>query len=311
MPLFRFSCSALLLAAGFFAPLANAATTLNDAYSLWLFDAASSGNATAAQILDSKGGHNATSTNAGNSPVWTTVPSVGPAGGAAVNTNRGLSFSPIVVQNAGATVLDSFTPATFSTSTGGIAGSSSILTRFLWAGVPSASDDNPNPGYQWILSNGYGGSGVGYLFGINTNSNKLTVLTSSGTGNSTSVSSFTLTAGLWYDVAVVVDATTNTSSFYAYAAGGSFLSSEGTSQFVPTTANNGLLFGAEGTGSGTGNQRKAFNGTMDYLAMFNTSVSKADVQAIFAAPEPSRGLLLTGGFMLLLLQRKRRSAVSC
>ncbi|HEY1082725.1 MAG TPA: PEP-CTERM sorting domain-containing protein [Prosthecobacter sp.] len=293
------------------------AVTLQDADSFWKFDGGSSGTATNAQIVDFTGNHVATSASRLS---WnTSVPATSPAGGIPVDTlGRALNFGPTTVtKNDGAAVNDSVAAASFLVSNGTVSGNFSVITRAVWDGVVPGGDDAL--GYHWLLNNGLGGSGAGFLFGVQAqdsgNSGRLSYYTSA-TGVASGISTLAMTKGVWYDIGIVVDmgdnnAATladNTVTFYLYGPGGlqtQTISGIHVSDLTSVAPGGNLLVGSESAGTGTSNQRKTYNGSLDYLAIFDVSMSQQDVLAIMAAPEPGRALLLVIGLAGLLMRRRR------
>lgn len=305
-----------------------AAVSLQDADSLWKFDGAASGTATNAQIVDATGRH--TNVTGATNLTWkTNVPANSPAGGTPVDTlGRALSFNPVTTAIGVGAADDTVTAATFRVADATVSGNFSILTRAMWDGpVPGAEGITPNdtPGNYWLLNNGVGGNGIGSLLGFLGSADgetaRLSYYTSTGGtfgGTRTVNSTAALTKGVWYDIGIVVNmgdnsAATladNTVTFYLYGPGG--LQTQTVSGMyisdVTTAApasNAVLTVGSESVGSGASNQRKTFNGSLDYLAIFDQSLSQADVVAIFAAPEPTRGFLVMLGLVGLLARRRR------
>lgn len=308
------------LAAASLLPVSAQAATLLDASTLWKFDFASSGTPTNAQIIDSSAiAPTATVTNSARL-TWTTVPANGPAGGAAVDTiGNGMQFTPLVTVSTPGDAADTVQAAAFVATGANVTGGAAVVMRLRWDGRPAGLDDNL--GYQWLVNNGYTGAGNGFLFGISSSdlvTGRLSVLTS-GTGatNPNSSSTFTLQTGIWYDLAVVfddlgdADIATGRVTYYLYSAAGGLQTTVINNAYIPTaTGNSNVIVGTESFGTGTGNNRKSFYGAMDYLALFDTSLTQSEVLAIFAAPEPGRGMLLLAGGLLMGLRRRRPSRVS-
>lgn len=299
--------------------------TLENADSLWKFDGADSGTASNGQIVDATGNHVAI--NAARLSWNTTVPANSPAGGWPVDTiGRALSFDPYVTIAGAGTSDDTVAAAAFQVANGTVSGNFSVLTRWNWAGpLPGADGVTPNdlPTNSWLLNNGLGGSGIGFLFGILGNSDgetaKLAYYTSSGgsfSGTRTKTSTLSFAKDTWYDVGIVVDmgdgdASTiadNSVTFYLFGPDG--LQTETytgmyISDATTTAPNTTLTVGSESSGTGSSNQRKTFNGSLDYLAIFDESMSQEEVLAIFAAPEPGRVMLSLLGFLGLIVCRRR------
>ncbi|GAA5136813.1 hypothetical protein GCM10023213_12510 [Prosthecobacter algae] len=299
--------------------------TLQQADSFWKFDGAASGAASNAQIVDFTGNH--TASNATRLSWNTSVPATSPAGGAPQDTlGRALSFDPFVTVVGAGTADDTTAAATFQVANGTVSGNFSVLTRAMWDGpVLGADGVTPNdvPGNYWLMNNGLGGNGIGFLFGLLGNADgqtaRLAYYTSAGgsfTGTRTSTSTLAITKGVWYDIGMVVDmgdgnAATpadNSVTFYLHGPGGlqtQTVTGMYISDATTTAPSSTLTVGSESGGVGTSNQRKSFDGSLDYLAMFDESLTQAEVQAIFAAPEPGRALLLGLGLAGMLLRRRR------
>lgn len=159
---------------------------------------------------------------------------------------------------------------------------------------------------------------MGYLFGlsgVDENQARLRYL-NNGAGVTSATSSFILNKGVWYDIAFIVndggDSSTtadNTIRFMANSSeyglqtsltSGVYISG---AQTVMPSAN--MLFMSESTSSGTGNERKAFDGIVDYIAVFDVAMTDAEALAILGVPEPSRALLLSAAMGVLLYRRRR------
>jgi hypothetical protein len=329
VPFLLIMASALMLGT----PL-GAVVTLEDADSFWKFDGGTVGSAaTNTQIVDS-------SLNSATHPVsssanlsWVAGPAGGNYGGIAQGVGgHALKFNPVVTTQVAGSGADTVAAATFLATNASVSGSSTMITRLRWDGqIPLQAgggfiDDNTN---QWIVANGFGGwnesilGSLGYMFGLTTtgglyyytaaaNASNDPPQTPSGASHSFQPSGFTFTEGQWYDVAMVLDdfgdasKTTGQVTFYVVGPNGevqTFIS--GTNVWISPTSNANLLVGSESAGTGSVNQRKAFNGAMDYLALFDTALTRDEVLAIFAIPEPSRALLLLTGLSTLAMRRRR------
>lgn len=285
------------------------ADALTNAAALWKFDGASSGFVTsAAQIVDSSGnGHNATAmTNPGNTNIaWASVPLTGPGGASTVNPfgseGRGVSLQPYVVTPG---LTDTVQTVGFTVNNFSVTGSATIATRFLWDGYIS---DDPDARNAWMYNNGYGASS-GWLFGMVSDQLRLFQF---GGGLSTFAATLTIQTGIWYDAVAVLTENgesggpTDSVSFYIFPDGGSLY----TTNITGTITNrSGTIsnIGGETLGQGSSNQRKAFDGTIDYLAVWDRALSQEEVLGLII-PEPSAVALLgAGGVVLGLLARRRR-----
>jgi len=318
--------SQLIVCAGLtFSAFSHAAVTLADADSLWKFDG-TGGTMANNQIIDSSA--NAHVVNNNQNLFWTTVPATGPYGGASVDPlARGLNFRPVLVtavtgvgSSGGHVDNDVVNAAGFSASNATVTGSSTFVTRLKWDGALTGFDDNV--GNYWMVNNGMGGKNLGSMMGITATGTLAYYTAALASGDAGYVaaatytynSSITLVKDVWYDIAMVVDDLgtindgTGRVTFYAVPAttGALLTSISGNNLWVTNTSNSGLTVGSESLGAaGNSNQRKTLNGTMDYLAMFDTALTQNDVLGIFAVPEPSRGLLMLFGGMMLLSRRRR------
>ncbi|TLD69546.1 LamG domain-containing protein [Phragmitibacter flavus] len=319
----------VLLATALCCSPASAVVTLESADSFWKFDGGTvSTAATFTQVVDSSvNNHQVTSGNFANLS-WVAGPANGPYGGAPQYPGgHAIKFSPTVTTQVTGTGADTVSSATFIATNASVSGSSTMITRMRWDGaIPLAAgggfiDDGTN---QWIVSNGFGGwsepslASFGYMFGLNTNGSLYYYTAGAGAGQTSSGASHVynpaaiLNVGEWYDIAMVLndngdaDKKTGQVTFYLVGANGilSTFTSNATT-WVSPTSNGNLLLGSETPGTGSGNHRKAFNGAMDYLALFDTALTQQEVLAIFAAPEPSRAVLLLSGLCSLALRRRR------
>ncbi len=287
------------------------ADALTNAAALWKFDGASSGYVTNAnQIVDASGnGHVANSmVNPGNTNIsWAPVPLVGPGGAGTVDSfgseGRGMSLQPFVV-SAGLT--DSVAAVGFQVNNFSVKGSATIATRFLWDGYIS---DDAGAQMTWLYGNGFGVSN-GWLFGIQ-NSGSTGYLRLFQLNFTTFDSAYAMQTGIWYDAVVVLKediesgGTGDSVDFYIYPSSGSLFTTNRTGTIWTNAALTSLI-GNETLGTGTGNTRKAFDGTIDYLALWDRALSQEEVLGLII-PEPSSiCLLAAGGVALALLGRRRR-----
>lgn len=286
---------------------------LTDAKALWKFDYASNGFVTAAsQVTDSSSnGHTASAmTNPGNTNIsWATVPATGPGGASAVDSfggqGRGVSLQPVLVTSGGT---DTVSSVGFTVNNMSVTSSATIATRFMWDGYIS---DDSGAQMSWMYANGFGASN-GWLFGIqNTGSNpqlKLFQL-----NFTTFDSGYIIQTGIWYDAVVVLKenieegtGTTDTCTFYLFPSGGSLLTTNLTGT-IWTNSTTTTLIGNEAFGQGSGNQRKSFDGTVDYIGIWDRALTDPEAQSLII-PEPSSFTLLAGGCLALVavLRRHRR-----
>lgn len=277
---------------------AQAASVLDSAEALWKFDAADSGAVSAAQITDSNNSHDATSTTQTGSASlnWTTSPAVGPGSLDAVDVftdhGRALEFNAAAETSGGSSA--GYTVSGFKTT-----GSATIATRFRWDGNVASS-------LSWLYSNGNAVNG--WLLGIN--GNQISHYQHTTTYHTIPGSLPNLTLGTWYDLAVVIRddvesaQATDTFTFYLFPAGDHLYTQtvdRGT-LFVDTTTTGNTLVGGESLGTGTGNQTKGFSGAVDYIAIWDTALTDAQVRSLLI-PTPAA---LPAGLMLIGLTAMRR-----
>jgi|GEM_PF-3012248 len=291
---------------------APAAVTLEDADSLWKFDFANTGVASNTQIIDSTGNHTANSGSLANLS-WINVPATGPYGGPSIDQlARGLAFTPkLIALDAGTNGEDSIQAAGFTSTNATVSGNATLVTRLKWDGLVEGMNDAAGP---WLLNNGLGADS-GWLFGLTTTGalnfyNAPSAVAS--VSRTYTPGGSNLNVGEWYDIAMVLDdlgtAGDNTGrvTFYLVGEDGTVQTFTSTDNMLITNLSGGtLVVGSESLGTSTGNSRKTFRGEVDYLAMFDSALSEADVLNIFATPEPSRAFCLALGVGALLLRRRR------
>ncbi|QNN25361.1 PEP-CTERM sorting domain-containing protein [Planctomycetales bacterium ZRK34] len=292
---------AALAAVGLFGvQQASAGPILDSAEILWQFDYADSGSpVTTGQITDSSGnGHDASSVVEGSLLNWTTVPANGPGGASTVGSAaRGLQFNPVV--NIPGTADDVTSPGFIAAGDAINGTSSTVFARFYWDGYVS---DDANAQMFWLLNNSLGSGGVGYLFGVRNDN--LSLHMTNGSFDSTQLK---LTPGSWYDVAAVFDdkgdgdTANDEITLYLYKNGQ--LLSHTISHVVPTTGGStNIIVGSETLGTGSVNHRKGFDGTVDYIAFWDTALSEGQISAL--VPEPATlGMFSLGA--LALIRRRR------
>ena len=268
----------------------------DDVKAWWHHDFAASGVITNPNdIRDARDWYNPGSyqaTSVQGTPEWTTaVPSQGPSGGQILG-GRGMEFSPAVT-------LDTSSNPTYVVADGyyvsdlALGGDSTILTRFQWDGYAA-----PNlSATAWMYFNSLGGSGTGWIMGLTGGGGSPTLYTTIGGSHATSWST---TPGTWYDLAITVDDndTSDVIRFYRRSDGGNF---EGpftlTGNFVNSSAGtSGTRVGFEGAAGGAGtNGPKAFDGTMESLAVWDRTLSTDEVRAAFGFPDQAWTLGIDGG----------------
>lgn len=263
------------------------AAVLDSATALWKFDAADSGAVSQAQLVDSNNGHNATSTTNTSLMSWTTTPAVGPGGTDAVDVfgdhGRGLQLNPLNTPGD-----PDFVDSTgFTVSNFTVAGSATFLTRFKWDGFVTDEERT-----SWLYNNGHGGS-TGWLIGLQfiggqARLGQFQYLN----GNMRSPTSFVIQTDVWYDLAIVMldDAEEGAGSdqlrFFLKAAGGPLLTAIINGP-VNSTSGANTLVGSEILGSSaTGNIRKAFDGTVDYIGVWDGALTDQQVLSVIV-PEPA------------------------
>ncbi len=116
----------------------------------------------------------------------------------------------------------------------------------------------------------------------------------------------TMQTGVWYDAVAVL--TENGESggvgdsvaFYIFPEGGSlfYTNRSGTLTTQSTTSSQ---IGNETFGVGNQNQRKSFDGSIDYIAVWDRALSQDEVLALII-PEPSSIILLALGGLVFMLR---------
>jgi len=251
---------------------------LDKAVALYTLDFADSGAVQgASQIKDSSGnGHHASAVSSPSEMTWIRVPATGPTspqGTPSVGPKaRGLDFAPL---GDGGTLHPVFTVA----SGFPLSSPQSIVSRIRF--------DGPLEGSQqaWIFNKSNAQDGRGYLFGIREVGKDFVLAVYTTAKNSTkSASKLILTPGAWYDIAVVwddhgtEDASDDTLSFYLGGKDG--IQSQTFSRItLPTDLENGFLrVGAE---SADPKVLKAFDGAIDYVALFDSALSSDEIKSLF------------------------------
>jgi hypothetical protein len=244
----------------------------------WQFDKAASGTiSTATDIRDARAWYNTgnyKATAIEGTPEWTaTVPARGPGGGQTFG-GRGMLFSP-------ATDGTNVSPDGFLVNNLALAGDVALVTRFKWDGYAADVND------AWIYGNGFDfATDKGWLLGLSgTNGNPFLL---HGQNYAFSVP-WTTTAGKWYDLAIVLDdnGAGGAIKVYRWEEGGNIQSWTPSSPSAYTglvNTTSGTRVGFEDNG---GNARKAFKGTIENLAVWNRTLSTAEVHEAFGWPNPS------------------------
>ncbi|QNN21618.1 PEP-CTERM sorting domain-containing protein [Planctomycetales bacterium ZRK34] len=224
------------------------------------------------------GGNHASSIQ-GTPEFTATAYPAGPGGGQPYG-NTALTLSPFV-DTGEVTTADGFTVNGFSVS-----GSSTIVTRLMWDGYATTTQNS-----AWLYNNNFqygdpnSNAGGGFLFGVTGSTPNLTLLF----GNQNTVSSMTMTAGVWYDVAIVLEnnGANDTISMYRWEDGGTFQQASYNVNFITdTTFSNNTYIGYEAAGPGTGNAQKAFDGSLDHLAVWDRALDVDEIHHAFGAPQP-------------------------
>lgn len=249
----------------------------DDVAAWWHLDFADAGTPAATEIRDARTWYDAaayTATSVQGAPTWTTSVSAGgrgPAGGQ-VYGGRALDLSPTV---NGTTV----TPDGFNVSNLNLSGDATMVTRFKWDGYAAPATSQS----AWLYNNAHTANG-GWLFGLTGGSAVPTVL-QYPTGQFSPA--WTTTPGTWYDMAVVIDenGANDTVTFHRWEDGGNLQSQ---------TFNANWDFNAVGT-SGThvgfeaptgDNSVKAFDGSVDHIAVWNRALDVNEIAHAFGAPSP-------------------------
>jgi len=155
------------------------------------------------------------------------------------------------------------------------------------------SNKNPATGGVYVVSTGAG-----------TSDNRLMVIGGENSDTGT-------TDGTWHYLAIVHDPIAGVIKCYT-AQEGDTQTTEWTTAVTrddgPTTFQNmviDMIIGGQGLTTGT--PGLPYTGLIDEVAVFGSSLSKSQLDAHITAaiPEPATMLLLTGGFMAVVLRRKR------
>ncbi|QNN21880.1 PEP-CTERM sorting domain-containing protein [Planctomycetales bacterium ZRK34] len=297
-----------LLAAGMFAFIAAAApaAVVDSAEALWKFDAADAGSVSLTQVVDSNNGHDATNLSNAGLMNWTTTPADGPTVDLYTDHGRGLQLNP-TVQTPGDPE-DTVNAAGFSVNGFTVTGSATFATRFKWDGF---ANDDASGQSAWLYNNGHGAS-TGWLVGIQNLGGQTRIgQFQYQNGAMRSPASMVINTGVWYDLVVVMlnaaeeGSGTDQLRFFLQADGATVQTAVINGAVNATSAANTYV-GSEALGTGGGNVRKAFDGTVDYIGVWDSALT--DEQAIsILVPEPTSisviGLL--GG--AAMLRRRRRA----
>ncbi len=255
----------------------------DDATAWWHFDMADSGVITNANdIRDQRnwqtpGGYKATAVH--GTLEWTNAAVVSPGGGQNFG-GRSLEFNPLV---SGTNVQ----PDAYQVDNLTLTGSSTVLTRFKWDGY--TSDEST----AWMYNNAFhygdptvAGNG-GFLFGIAGSGNDLRYLF----GNQGVVSNLSVTPGTWYDAAFVLtdNGSADKAEFYLWGEGGALQHETYNVNHISTAIGpNTTIVGGESTSTTPtgGNAKKAFDGQMNHLAVWNRAISEEEVNEAFGYSPP-------------------------
>jgi hypothetical protein len=277
---------------------ATAASILDSAEALYKLDYANSGSvATAGNFTDSSGnGHNATNIYGGTNFAWTSVPSTGPTGGPAIDSpaDSGLSFTQ--ADDTGTA------KAGFAVASGlSLSGSQAIMSRIKWGGYLTGQNQ------AWIFNAALASEGTGFLFGIKPNGtdNVLTINTSKiggGADQNILATSLKLTLDTWYDIGVSWDSTNSSLTFFLGSAADGVQSQTFTDIVMPLDSTGFFRVGAQSPQ--TPSNLKAFNGSMDYAAVFDQAITEAEFTTA-TIPEPSSFALLGIAGLLAVAARRR------
>lgn len=272
---------ALLSGIGFWSLLGGQSwgSIYDTATAWWHFDYADSGTITdPSEVRDARdwytpAGWKATSIY--GTPEWTIQSVSGPGGGQNYG-GRSILFTPAV--DPGGNV----TPDYIEISNLALAGSSTLVTRFRFDGY--ASDWTAT----WLYRNAFGygdpnqpGYG-GWLFGLEGTNRNLRLLF----GNVSFRASLTVNIGTWYDAAVVVtdNGTNDSIEFYLWDENGALQYQKITTDRI--TKNIGSAYTRIGAEDAAGNAKKAFQGAINHLAVWNRALSTAEVLEAFGYPGP-------------------------
>ena len=215
-------------------------------------------------------------------PGWTNEV-VSPAGG---NTYGGKSMYFQAPTNAtGAAWSDSFRIADTALS---LNNSATIVTRFRWEGYANASEQK----VAWIYNNGLGWADyTGWMFGIRDGSAFSGSLGMYVGRTPYTLSSISVTTGVWYEAAAVLtdNGTSDTIEFYLWKEGGTLkyqkLNSSAVTNASPSIT---TTIGAESSNNGysTGNSIKCFKGAINHIAVWDRALSYEEIVEAFGHPQP-------------------------
>ena len=215
-------------------------------------------------------------------PEWTAVaPTQGPGGGQVLG-GRGMEFTPAV---SGGVVT---APDGYLVSNLTLSGDATLVTRFRWDGIADAGQP-----IGWLYNNAHGAN-AGWLFGLNGANGEPRAYRYPQ--NNAQVG-WTTQTDTWYDMAVTFESTGASSAnvtFYRWEEGGAF------QQSAPIAVNwdlgltgSGTLVGSEAVSGG--NARKAFDGTVENLAVWNRALSAADIHEAFGYSDATWSIGIDNG----------------
>ena len=259
------------------------ADVYSDAVAWWHldYDANTNGLVELAEAKDqltwsAGGGYDATQVL--GTPEWTTNTPAISAGGGRFYGGRALELTPVVVSNnvtADGLRIDNLS----------VTGDCSVGTRFYWNG---SAGGHPS---AWIYNNGFNyGPTNGFIFGVmSATVNPRLAIYHGQNGRS---SSLTVESNVWYDAAVTIDdnGTNDVITFYLWEQDDSVAAALPALQkaFLNVGNFNGRVEAGRGTRIGyeneTGTNVKAWDGTIDHIAVWDRALSELEVREAFALP---------------------------
>lgn len=278
---------AVLLAMAFVLALPAQATVYDDVAAWWHCDYDVGGDNLVTDILEIRdqrdwrealtpGANGKHATSLHGSLEWAGAAGARPAGGQEYG-GRSLLFTPDV--NAATNVI----PDAFRVNDLNLTGSASLVTRFRFDGYATTLQ---NAG--WLYNNALDwGNQEGWMLGVFGADQHLELLY----GQTWHDSTFVVTIGTWYDVAVVIteNGANDTVEFYLWAEDGDLQYQSISSSSIGLLAGGtGALVGGESSPAGYdgGNGRKCFKGAVNHLAVWDRALSFDEVNHAFGFPQP-------------------------